>query len=764
VPLLPLLACFLGGATQKWAEGIVVALLGLLLLMRPPRASLGLTTNAVLLLFLACAATSFLPARWFFQPAWRHALVNDFGVNVGSSLSPQPWLSFGCFLSVVAGLCWLYYVATQELDTSDVRHQMRIFAGGVGLLATLAIGLYLAQSALPFWHNQRGFGPFPNRNQTGDLLGIAAVVILACGQDDFRGNRKRWIVWLCAVAIVITAIVLNFSRAGVAILVGGSALWLGSFALRRGSGARLAIGACALLVLLTVMLIFGGETLERFNMRGDGTAVTADFRWLIFQDTWQLIRASPWSGIGLANFEPVFAIFRDVSIGQSKALHPESDWLWIAAEIGWPSVLLIAVGSILLVRRVFPLSEGSNQRFRVAALIGALLFALHGFVDVSAHRVGTAYSGLLLVGLSLRRPSDLRAAAWAPIIFRGAGLLLIIVGGTWSYASYSSFALPGGIAADNARRSATQANLARQFTATIAYADRGLRWAPLDWQLYFLRALGKVGDRRPPADALDDFRRARFLEPNAFEVPYQEGVAWLTRQPVLAMTAWREALRRAGPQRGELYMRILSMATQSDHQFTKLLEEYGFTDHELAMAFLERLKAPQFAPALQRLLARDPTLGSLTQEERRKLFDLWTEQGDLSQLAAFIERQPDQLSIAWRGVAKGLAQMKDFRAAVELTRRFLGAPPLPQEQIGESLDELRRRYYADPESYAAGYALAREQVRSGRTDDALAILRHFTDRPSAPAYFDFLEAECWVAKEDWERAWEALQRYERKRG
>ena len=35
VPTLPVLACFIGGATQKWSEGIVVALLGLILLVHP---------------------------------------------------------------------------------------------------------------------------------------------------------------------------------------------------------------------------------------------------------------------------------------------------------------------------------------------------------------------------------------------------------------------------------------------------------------------------------------------------------------------------------------------------------------------------------------------------------------------------------------------------------------------------------------------------------------------------------------------------------
>src|SRR5207237_10330863 len=69
IALLPVLACFLGGGTQKWGEGIVVALLGLYLLANPPRFSIGLTINLVLLALLMSAAIAFLPARWFLQPA-----------------------------------------------------------------------------------------------------------------------------------------------------------------------------------------------------------------------------------------------------------------------------------------------------------------------------------------------------------------------------------------------------------------------------------------------------------------------------------------------------------------------------------------------------------------------------------------------------------------------------------------------------------------------------------------------------------------------
>lgn len=760
IPFLPLLGCLLGGATEKWAEGIIVALLGVLLLVRPPRFSLGIAFNGVAVALLACAAIAFLPARWFYTPAWRQALVHDFTIDLGSTLSPQPWLSLSCWLSFAAGLSWLYLVATQELDTRGVRHQLRIFAGGVALLAALAVGMYLAHTTLPFWHNQRGFGPFPNRNQTADLLGITAVVILACGHDDLRQNRKRWMFWLVAFAVVIAAIVLNFSRAGIAILVAGSALWLATFALRRRSASQIALGACALLVLLTVMLVFGGQTLERFNMRGDGAGMTSDFRWLIFRDTWQLLRASPWCGIGLANFEPVFALFREASIRQSKALHPESDWLWLWSEAGWPSVLLTLAGAALLLRFVFPFGEGTNQRFRLAALIAALLFALHGVVDVSAHRVGSAYSGLLFLGLALARPLRLQKSAAIAIFFRAVGVLLIATGGLWVYVAKAQPPIRGGIDADNARLQSAQANQQRNFAGTIAHAQRGLRSAPLDWQLYFLRALGEAGQSGSTAEAVADFRRVRFLEPIAFEVAYQEGLAWLTRQPALAITAWREALRRAGPQRVELFSRMATAAAQSDRTVSRMLEDYAATQHDLVVAYLARLSGPPFGAALQRLLERDPDLQSLTVEERRTLFAMWGDRGDATQLARFIETHADQLELAWRGLAKLRAANHDFARAYELAKRFGTAPALPQKTSGASREELARALYSSPNNYAVGFALYDEQMRAGRPDEALVTARHFADDRNAPAYFRYLEAEAWAMQQNWERAWEAWSAFD----
>jgi tetratricopeptide (TPR) repeat protein len=761
VPALPVLACFLGGATQKWSEGVITALFGVMLLVHPPRVSLGWKINVILLALLACGATAFLPANWFLRPAWRVALVDDFGINLPGMLSPQPWISLGCFLSFLAGLSWLYYVSTLELDLRDVRKQMRTFAFGVAALTALCIALRAGHTALPFWHNERGFGPFPNRNQTANLFGLTAVIVLACGQEDIRHGRKRWIFWLIALAVMVTGIVLDFSRAGVLLLVAGSALWLGAFAVRKGSAARIALGVSLLLVLLTAMLLFGGETFERFNLRAGDTGVAGDLRWAIFHDASNLIAASPWCGIGLGNFDEVFAVFRDASLNTARTIHPESDWFWLCVEAGWPAVVLTIAGIIFFLWRVFPLREGTNQRFRVAALIAALLFAAHGIVDVSGHRIGTAFTALFLLGLAVRRPLEFPRSVVFPFLFRGIGLLLLAAGAAWVFATRYENPLPGAVGVENEMRLATAANRGRNFTETIERTTRALGWAPLRWQLYFLRGLGEVGARSAIAQAVDDFRRARFLEPNLFEVPYQEGNVWVTvNQPNLALTAWREALRRAGTHRPDVYAAMLAVVRQSNPRIHEGLEELGMVHHDLALIFLEHSGGPAFMKALQRFLDHDLTLQTLSPEEKVTLFKHWAERGDPAELARTMETHPEWMPFAWRGLAKYQAAQKNFRAAVEMTRRYGESPPLPTPAENASIDQLRTALHANPDNYGTGFQLFRAQMDQGMVDEALVTVRHFTDLPACPRYFHFLEAEAWAAKQDWERAWKAREKFD----
>jgi tetratricopeptide (TPR) repeat protein len=283
----------------------------------------------------------------------------------------------------------------------------------------------------------------------------------------------------------------------------------------------------------------------------------------------------------------------------------------------------------------------------------------------------------------------------------------------------------------------------------------------LRWQLYFLRALGEVGARSTIAQAVDDFRRARFLEPNVYEVPFEEGKAWVSaNQPSLALTAWREALRRAASQRPEVYGRMLAVARQSSPRVHQGLEELGMVHHELALIFLEHAERTEFMPALQGFLEADPTLQTMSTQEKITLFKHWSERGDPAELARTVETHPEWMAFAWRWLARYQATQKNFRAAIEMTRRYGEAPALPAVAENSSIDQLRQALHANPDNYGTGFQLYHAQMEQGLVDEALMTVRHFTELPNCPRYFHFLEAEAWASKQDWERAWKAREKFD----
>ena len=760
VALLPVLTCFLAGATQKWEEGVVITVLGFYLLVRPPRFSLGAITNLVLFSLFVLAAFALLPADWFFQPEWRTAFVNNLAIRLPSTLTPQPSITLGYLVSFAAGLSWLYVVSTQDLGLREVRFQLRLFASGIALLAAICIAFYLARIAPSFWHNEQNFGPFPNPNQTGDLFALAAIVILACGQDDFRRRRKRWIAWILGLVLIAAAIVLNSSRSGIGVLVVGSAFWLSALTLRKHFPSRLALGVFLLFLLLTALLVFTEQAFQRFHLRVFGSAdISSDVRWRIFHDTFRLIRDSPWPGIGFGNFESIFAVFRDASLSDPRALHLESDWLWLWTEVGLPAVVLTVVGIALLVSRVFPLRQGPNERYRLAALIAALLFAIRGIVDVSGHSVGTAFAAIFLLGLALHRPLPLKANRWVPILFRVVGVGLFAAGLLLVIAARGQKLLPGSVGVSSAKRLSDIADRQRDFSETIALTTLALRWAPLDWQLYLARAIAEV-ELQQTTNAVADFRRARFLEPTAYEVPLAEGNAWLPYRPVLAVRAWREALRRAGPLRPQIYPIMLSDAALKNPQVSSTLEAIGLSEHDLVLPYLNRVFDHAFDRVLEHLLRNDPTLQSFSETEKLALFALWSERGEPEEVSRVVEQHPEWLRYAWAGVAKYKARKKDFHAAYELTRRYGEPVALPQVAVNLSVQDLQKRVDGAPYNYGIGYELYRAQMKNGQVNDALLTARHFSERPNSPAYFHFLEAQCWAEKQDWERAWNAWEEFQ----
>ena len=764
--LLALLGPLFGIATQLWGQAILLLALAALLVIAPPRRSPGTVWWTLFTVIFAISLTAFLPARWIGIPEWRRVLDADFRVVLGGALSPQPWLSVHAVCLLFAGLVLALYLATFTWGSHTRRQALRWYAGGVVVLALLALAAFTFRFNVPFWpkvlNSLNGFGNFPNRNQTANVFALAGVMALALAFDSFKQRRKIAWFWTASVIVIGLALVRAYSRAGILLFFGGIALWtLVSYALSRSrKGGALVLAGMSL--LLTGFLIFGGDTYERFQNLAQKEQ--EDYRIRLQKDALQLATTAPWTGQSIGNFASVFAMERDVSAGQNRAIHPESDWVWVVVEMGWPAAVLFAVAFAFWIRQCLPLSRGSDRVLRSAALICGVLFALHSFADVSAHRPGSAWPALFLAGLAMHPSREVVFRRWCAPVFRLLGVVLGLISGWWLVSVLSERAdhlapTPATLGRYEARLA--QQNLEKNYSAAIASANEALRIAPLRADLYYQRGFARVGtgEMFSVRSAAWDFGIARFLEPHWAQLCMEEGKAWSDAgQTAFAVDAWKEALRRAGGKGPELYRQMLDWANNRV-AIHRGLAGIARSSPDYFLVFLRFSDRLEFDLQVAPLLEADPKLASFSGEQRREFLSIWFWKGDHSALFSILVVHPEWRQDGWRWLALLYAERKDYESACKIARESTRAPTMPKVPSTGSLTELERSFRARSDDFQLGIQLHNVQRAEGQTKEALDTLRSLQTARGHPAYLAFIEAEFLGEQGDWEQAWKAWLRF-----
>ena len=116
-------AIFMGGATERMPQAIVLAAMGALMIIAPPPSWPDRKWTFAVLALLALAATGSLPAEWFRTESWRGA-VRDAGITLPATLSPQPrltleaWLLLAAVGAHVAAALWHHFVRRDQVLTA----------------------------------------------------------------------------------------------------------------------------------------------------------------------------------------------------------------------------------------------------------------------------------------------------------------------------------------------------------------------------------------------------------------------------------------------------------------------------------------------------------------------------------------------------------------------------------------------------------------------------------------------------------------------
>ncbi len=765
IVVIAVLPSFLVGGTTLWACGVTFILLGTLLLVKPPVLSLGAPLNILIGIFILLALVSFVPANWFGLPEWRRTAIREYSIPLPSTLAPQPWLAAEESMVLVAGIAWFYLLFEMQGRSSYyMAGPLKLFCAGLALLAAVSIILYLEKIRWPFEDAVAAFGPFPNKNQSGHVFAVGTLLSVACVYDGFRRGIKGTAAWMFCAVLLFTALVLSNSRGALIVFLVGLVGWLAIIVALSRSRAKLALGAATVSALLAAFVIFGGPLLERLEPADAGGAdISQDGRWKIQKDAMSLAFVAPLTGSGLASFEPVFSLFHN-ALGKTLMgnLHPESDWLWLVDEMGWGALAVVLAGVFILARDILPLNTRDEYwHFRAVALVAGLVFFLHGFVDVAGHRLGSFLVALFAISFSAPRLPAGRKSVWVPWIFRCAGLLLVAVGAVWVVATARGDRLPGTLAADSAQGESVAAYTKYDFASATAIATEGLRWSPMQWRLYYDRAVGEALSDPPKVDeARKDFLRARFLQPVAAELPYNEGLVWINEAaPDLVFQAWEEALRRVPDEyRTGLYGAMLGVA-KDNAQLQGALRKLAGNDHGLIVAFLAAAKPADVMSEIDSLRASDPELDSFSQQEKKSLLELWAQHGDKAELIGQIQAKQKWLAVAWPLVVEQMASSGNYEEAYALCHQFANLPAIPDpiSADGDPKSTLQAIYYSNPGDFLAAFSLFDLYRKAGDLQTAGGIIEKITTRKGCPPYAFRAKAEFLAAKGQWQGALEALQ-------
>jgi O-antigen ligase len=251
-------------------------------------------------------------------------------------------------------------------------------------------------------------GLFANRNANADLLlvGLLAMLALAVAQPErLRGLSAR-IAWGALALFLLLSVVLTRSRAGMVLTIVPLILapvllksWL-----RR---PRLVLAASTITLALAGPLAMQGN--EALRHSWDRFALDADNRADLRADTLYAIRTSWPAGTGLGSFVSVFGSAERLET--VDATHPNrahNDYLEFTLEAGLAAPFLLAAAAAAIVARVTRLLRAGLSKERRAQVIFALgslsIFALHALVDYPMRAMALACVAALVIGMLAHPP------------------------------------------------------------------------------------------------------------------------------------------------------------------------------------------------------------------------------------------------------------------------------------------------------------------------------------------------------------------------
>lgn len=750
-----------GGGLPFFSKALALIGMGALIAWKPPRLSeqpwILWGGAGSLLLTLAMLV---VPRFGGVGPTFA-ALKENFQLEIPRTLSVQPQATTEILFIQVALIGTLLLVLNHPLSSTSRREVMRVL---IVVLACFGLGILVGNAVHARWvfaEQAQVFSFIANRNQMANLMMIGVVLCFGTtwGSLEKKGNWALLGIFL--LVILLLALFELRSRACLILAFLGILTWIALKSMRGRRAPYIKAGIPVTLLLFSLFLYFGDESRDRvLDQITAGTSLTADFRLLIYRDTLAMFLERPWTGFGYGNFEAVFPQFRDLTFQAQRVVHPESDLFWLLTEggvIGLAFILLLVAG---ILKITFPRMQEERDSARLLGFLCLILFLFHSFVDVSGHRIVTLLLAIFLVGMGVRRRDREQARelpAFYPLVWRGVGVLVLLLGVTWWASPLASIPTKEEHYRVLFEDSLAQSLESNDFQKLESLSTAYVAAFPVSYQSHFNRARAQLLQRQTAA-AAQQFRIARFLNPVSQRLTFWEGEVWLGINPQWSLDAWRETLNRPEDPNHD-FRRQMANYYSKYPQIQEGLLQLSEVDGGLRLFLLRQLNGRQFNTELERDIAYDPTLSLYSPEARSFLLRRWARFGGGEPLFAFIRENPEVVEHPWELEAVGLANAGQTREAIRTIRGALGQPEIPVDSNLTDVLQLEREFRRNPRDLLRGAVLLKKQIEEKRWAQALQTALVMSRNPDAPSYVYFWAGEIYFMQDELENSWSFFEEY-----
>jgi len=414
------LATFTAAILALWA--VLLALGPARLSVPPMRVGVPGLLFAIVVVWIILQMAPFTPASWH-HPVWQRAAE-----VLGSELPGSITLDRAATGAGLARLLWYGAVFWLALQLCRNREFARRALGGLVLAAVLyaAYGLAIEFSGarMVLWMEKFAYADnvtstFINRNSYATYAGIGLIAMTAAIARKLAGAQIDDGPWwrriapliiflvghgwhlLFGWAVVVTALFLTDSRAGLVSSVIGLLVFLGALSVSRKRARRTVIWT--LLPVSAILIGFFAISGDVVGQRLVRTLGATDLRFEIFDVTRNGIGKSPLLGSGYGTYREVFEFLRPEKfsyVGVVNRAH--NTYLENALELGIPAAALLVLSVLLLALICLRgVSRRRNDAFYPAMGLGAsVLVGLHALVDFSLQIPAVSVTYAFVMGIA----------------------------------------------------------------------------------------------------------------------------------------------------------------------------------------------------------------------------------------------------------------------------------------------------------------------------------------------------------------------------